>query len=83
MTGLWISISGGPLCNYMPVFLIILVKAPPPSPKRASVVVRLGPDRRPRHPLPGFHLAAPLVRAGDINPFSRILENSPLDVPRG
>lgn len=84
LTGLWISISGGPLSNYMPVFLIILVKALMTlPPKRASVVVAWVLIVALGTLYLDFTWRLPLVfDAGDINPFSRILENSPLDVRR-
>ena len=82
LAGLWISISGGPVSNYTPLFYLILVKAAMTlPPKRASVVAGWIILVSIATLYLSFAWRLPLVfDAGDLNPLSRILENSPLDI---
>jgi signal transduction histidine kinase len=84
LAGLWISVSGGPVSNYMPIYLLILASAlmilPP---RRAAVVVGCVLIIAVGTLYLDFAWRLPLVfDAGDINPFSRILEKSPLEFRR-
>ncbi len=84
LAGLWISVSGGPVSNYMPIFLLILVAALMTLPPKRAVwvvawvlIVCVGTlylDYAWRLPL--------VFDAGDINPFSGILEKSTLEFRR-
>ena len=84
LAGVWISASGGPVSNYMPLFLLILVSAlmilPP---KRAVVVVAWVLVIAIVTLYLDFAWRLPMVfDAGDINPFSAILEKSSLEFRR-
>ena len=84
LTGLWISISGGPVSNYWPVFLLILMAAIMIlSPRKAAVVVGWVLIVATATLYLDFIWRLPLVfDAVDINPFSKILENAPLEFRR-
>ena len=85
LTGIWVSASGGPVSNYTPIFILILASAlmilPP---KRAAWVVAWVLVIALTTLYLDFSWRLPLVfEAGEINPFSGILEKSSFGIPPG